>query len=595
MKKFNRSNYCGRFSISNLGETVTLYGWVQKKRELGKLVFIDLRDRSGVIQLALDDSAEQKLFDIMREIRPEYVIEAKGNIRERASKNKNIPTGEIEVELSDIKILSKSQTPPFEITKVSEVNEETRLKYRYLELRNPEVREKIIIRHKIAKLARDYFYEKDFIEIETPILIKSTPEGARDYLVPSRVFKGKFFALPQSPQLYKQISMVSGFDRYMQIARCFRDEDLRADRQPEFTQIDLEASFVDAEDIMELAEGFIKKVYKDILDVEIETPFRRMSYQEAMSRYGSDKPDLRFGLEIVSLEDIIRGCEFKVFAETIKGGGAVKGLNAKGLSSLLTRREIDSITEELKGCGAKGLAYTKINNDATSSSSYEKFLTADENKKIREKMNAENGDVIFIVADKSCAFVQEILGILRCRLAEKFDLIKEEHAANGKPVPNILWVVDFPLFEYDCEEKRYVAKHHPFTSPLDEDTDKLESTPEKVRAKAYDLVLNGNEIGGGSIRINDPQIQDKMFGVLGFNEEEIQKRFGFLIESFKYGVPPHGGMAFGFDRLVMLLLGAKSIREVIPFPKVASSAELMTDSPGEIDETQLSELSLRLR
>lgn len=593
MKNFNRSDYCGNFNAKNLGEMVTVYGWVQKKRELGKLAFIDLRDRTGIIQLALDDTADEKIFNIIRETRPEDVIEAKGIIRERTAKNKNIPTGDIEIEIKNVKILSKAQTPPFEIMKSSEVNEETRLKYRYLELRNPSVQEKIFIRHKISQIARNYFYDKGFIEIETPILIKSTPEGARDYLVPSRIFKGKFFALPQSPQLYKQLSMVAGFDRYIQIARCFRDEDLRADRQPEFTQIDLEASFVDADDIMALAEGFIKKVYKDILGIELETPFKKISYLEAMDRYGSDKPDLRFGLELVDIGNIVCDCEFKVFSGAIKQGGSVRGINAKGLAGVLTRREIDSFTEEVKGCGAKGLAFVKINEDGSSSSTYEKFLTDKENEEIRKKMNAESGDVIFIIADEDETLVKEVLGILRCSLAEKFGLVNEAYTKDGKIKPNILWVVDFPLFEYDKEEKRYIAKHHPFTSPMDEDVEKMESCTYEVRAKAYDLVINGNEIGGGSIRINNPKIQDKMFKILGFSEKEITNRFGFLLEAFKYGVPPHGGMAFGFDRLVMLLVGAKSIREVIAFPKVASSAELMTDSPGEIDEKQLSELGIK--
>ena len=576
MRKFNRSGYCTEFSIKNLKETVTVYGWVQKKRELGRLVFIDLRDRSGIIQLALDDSADEKLFEIIHKIKPEDVIEAKGIIRERAAKNKNIPTGEIEVEIKELKILSGAQTPPFEITKVFDVNEETRLKYRYLELRNLEVQEKIIKRHKIVKTARDYFYEKGFIEIETPILIKSTPEGARDYLVPSRIFKGKFFALPQSPQIYKQLTMISGFDRYIQIARCFRDEDLRADRQPEFTQIDLEASFVDMNDIIELAEGFIKKVYKEVLNLEVKTPFKRIPYNEAMNKYGSDKPDLRFGLHIINLENVVKNSEFKVFSGAISNGGTVCGINAKGLCKLITRKEIEKLTEEMKGCGAKGLAFTKINSDGSFSSTYEKFLKEEEKEKIREEMDAQANDILFIIADGNKNLALELLGKLRCILAEKYNLVKNEE-------PNFLWVVDFPLFEYDEEEKRYVAKHHPFTSPMDEDIDKMENAPQEVRAKAYDLVLNGNEIGGGSIRINTPQIQDKMFKTLGFSKEEMQKRFGFLLEAFKFGVPPHGGMAFGLDRLVMLMLKCKSIREVIAFPKAASSAEIMSGAPSEVD------------
>lgn len=583
-----RSGYCTEFNIKNLGQEIALCGWVQKKRELGKLIFVDLRDRSGIMQLAFDDTSDKTVFDNAFKVHPEDVIAIKGIIRERVSKNKEIPTGDIEVEVTDLEILSRSQTPPFEITKVSDVKEETKLKYRYLELRNHDVQQKILMRHKIAKAAREYFYDNDFIEIETPILIKSTPEGARDYLVPSRVFNGKFFALPQSPQLYKQLLMLSGFDRYMQIAKCFRDEDLRADRQPEFTQIDLEASFVEPEDIMSLAEGFMKKVYKEVLDIEIETPFKRLTYNEAMDKYGSDKPDLRFGLEIVNIENAIKDSEFRVFSGALKNGGAVRGLNAKGLASSLSRKEIDSLTEVLKGCGAKGLAFTKINSDGTSSSSYEKFLSDDEKNEIRSLMNAEPNDVLFIVADSKKNFVLEILGILRCKLAEKFNLIDSTK-------PNLLWVVDFPLFEYDEEEKRFVSKHHPFTAPKDEDIDKLETEPQNAYAKAYDLVLNGNEVGGGSIRINNAQIQNKMFRALGFSDDEAKKRFGFLIEAFKYGTPPHGGMAFGLDRLVMVMLGCKSIREVIAFPKVASSAELMTDSPGVVDCKQLEELGIDIQ
>lgn len=587
MTRFNRSGYCAAFSINDVGRTVKLYGWVQKKREMGKLVFIDLRDRSGIIQLAVDSTANDSIFEVAHGIHAEDVIEAEGVVRERSSKNKDIPTGDIEVEIKNLTLLSRAQTPPFEISKVSDVNEETRLKYRYLELRNHEAKQKILLRHKITTIARNYFYERDFIEIETPILIKSTPEGARDYLVPSRLFKGRFFALPQSPQIYKQLTMLAGFDRYIQIARCFRDEDLRADRQPEFTQIDLEASFVDPDDIMQLAEGFMKRAYKEILNVDIDIPFKRMPYNEAMQKYGSDKPDLRFGLELVNIEEAVKDSEFKVFYGAVAGGGTVCGINAKGFANLLTRREIDNLTEEMKGCGAKGLAFTKINKDGTSSSTYEKFLKEEEKAKIRQMMNAGENDVIFIIADTNKSLVLELLGILRCKLAEKFGLIDE----NAKPC--FVWIVDFPLFEYSEEEKRHVAKHHPFTSPRDEDIQNIEKAPDKVYAKAYDLVLNGNEIGGGSIRINDPKLQDKMFRALGFSEEEAQKRFGFLLEAFKYGAPPHGGMAFGLDRLIMLMLGCKSIREVIAFPKVASSAELMTDSPGTVDKKQLDELGIK--
>lgn len=587
MSRFKRSGYCASYDINNLNKEVTLYGWVQKKRELGGLIFIDLRDRTGVIQLTVDDTCNEKVFKSALSVHNEDVVCAKGIVRERASKNKDLPTGEIEIIIDDLNVLSKSETTPFEIMKVSNVGEETKLKYRYLELRNNEVQQKILMRHKIIKAARDYFYDKDFIEIETPILIKSTPEGARDYLVPSRVFKGRFFALPQSPQIYKQLTMISGFDRYFQIARCFRDEDLRADRQPEFTQMDIEASFVDADDIMDLAEGFIKNLYKDIMNVNIEIPFKRISYNEAMSKYGSDKPDLRFGLEIINIEDIVKNSNFKVFSNALSNNGTVAGINAVGMASMLTRKDIDFLAEELKGCGAKGLAFTKINSDGTSSSSYEKFLSNEEREKIRINMSSHPGDILFIVADSDKNLVLELLGILRCIIATKFNLIDISK-------PNLLWVVDFPLFEYDKEEKRYIAKHHPFTSPREEDIKNLEKNPEGVYAKAYDLVLNGNEIGGGSVRINDPEIQNKMFNVLGFSEDEVKKRFGFLMEAFKYGVPPHGGMAFGLDRLIMIMLGCKSIREVIAFPKAASSAELMTSSPGEVDENQLSELGIKI-
>ncbi len=588
MRKFNRTAYCGTFNIKSVGKSVTVYGWVQKKRELGKLVFVDLRDRTGILQLAIDTSLHENLVSIVKDIKQEDVIEARGIVCERTAKNLNIPTGEIEIAVNSLKILSSAQTPPFEISKVADVNEETRLKYRYLELRNTDLQKKIMVRHEIVKKAREYFFEKDFIEIETPILIKSTPEGARDYLVPSRVFSGKFFALPQSPQIYKQMTMLAGFDRYIQIARCFRDEDLRADRQPEFTQIDLEASFVDIDDIIDLAEGFISKIYKEIMGINLKTPFRRISYFDAMEKYGSDKPDLRFGFEIINLENSLKDCEFRVFSDSINKGGTVRGINAKNLASKLTRREIDSLTSELKGCGAKGLAFTKINEDGTSSSTYEKFLKESEINEIRTKMNAENGDVLFIIADSCKNLVLEILGILRLKLAQKFGLLEKNLE------PNLVWVTDFPLFEFSSEENRYVAKHHPFTAPCDEDIDKMQTNPENVRAKAYDLVLNGNEVGGGSIRINDPKIQEKMFKVLGFSKKQAIDRFGFLLEAFKYGVPPHGGMAFGLDRLTALMLGCNNIREVIAFPKVASSAELMTDSPGEVDENQLNEIGIKI-
>ncbi len=588
MGNLKRSNYCGDFSIRDVGKTVVVCGWAQRQRDLGQLIFIDLRDRSGIVQLAFDDSTDKEVFKKAFSVRSEYVLIAKGTVRERASKNKDIKTGEVEIAVQELKILSKSETPPFEIIEDSNVNEELRLKYRYLDLRRSDVQSKILARHKILKVARDYFDNQGFIEVETPILIKSTPEGARDYLVPSRVFPGQFFALPQSPQLYKQLTMLAGFDRYMQVARCFRDEDLRADRQPEFTQIDFEMSFVEPEDVMKIAEGFVKEAYKKVLDVDVETPFKKITYDEAMANYGSDKPDLRFGMKIQDVGKAVENTEFKVFSEVLKNGGAVKGINAKGAASKLSRKEIDKLVEFVKSYGVKGLAYTKINKDGSSSSSYEKFLCESEVKNLRDSFNAENDDVLFIIANENTELALTTLGALRCELAKKLGLIDESK-------PNLLWVVDFPLFEYDDEEKRYVAKHHPFTSPREEDVAKLETAKQEVYAKAYDLVLNGNEVGGGSIRISNMDLQNKMFKALGFSQQQINDRFGFLINAFKYGVPPHGGMAFGLDRLVMLMLNCDSIRDVIAFPKVASSAELMIESPGKVDEKQLDELGICLK
>lgn len=585
--KLKRTHYCTDLNIKDIGKEVIICGWVQRQRDLGHLIFIDLRDRTGIIQLAFDEKTEKEIFKKAFSIRAEYVLSVKGIVRERSAKNKNVSTGDIEVEVKELEILSKSETPPFEIVEDSNVKEDLRLKYRYLDLRRPDVQNKIMERHKIVKIARDYFDENGFIEIETPILIKSTPEGARDYLVPSRVFPGNFFALPQSPQLYKQLTMLAGFDRYMQIARCFRDEDLRADRQPEFTQIDLEMSFIDSDDVMNIAEGFIKKVYKEVLGIEVESHFLKMPYREAMERFGSDKPDLRFGCEIINITDELKETGFRVFAEAISNGGSVRCINIKGAAEKLPRKEIDKLTKWIQDYGAKGLAWTKVNLDGTSSSSYEKFLTEKEIDQIRKKVTAEAGDVIFIVANEDNQVVLESLGALRCELANKLDMIDKDKWC-------FLWVTEFPLFEYDKEQERYVAKHHPFTSPREEDIEKLETNPYDICANAYDLVLNGNEIGGGSIRISNPDLQRKMFKALGFSEEESQKRFGFLIDAFKYGAPPHGGMAFGLDRLVMLMLGGNSIRDVIAFPKVASSAELMTESPGTIDESQLEELKISL-
>ena len=584
MTGLNRTHYCGELRPGDIGKEATVCGWVQRQRDLGQLIFIDLRDRTGIVQLAFDDNTDRGIFDKAFSCRAEFVLAAKGRVRERSSKNLEIPTGEIEIEVQELRILAKSETPPFEIAEESKVKEDLRLKYRYLDLRRPDVQDKIIGRHKIVKVAHDYFDRNGFLEIETPNLIKSTPEGARDYLVPSRVFPGSFFALPQSPQLYKQLLMLSGFDRYMQIARCFRDEDLRADRQPEFTQIDLEMSFVSADDVMAVGEGFVKEVYKEVLDLEIETPFPRMTWQEGMERFGSDKPDLRFGLELVNLSGALARTEFRVFAGALAAGGAVRGINAKGLADKLSRKEIDKLTEWVKAYGAKGLAWTRLTKDAESSS-YEKFLSPEEVAAVRAELGAETGDVLLLVASDKQTTVFDSLGALRCEIAARFGLIDSAK-------PNLLWITDFPLFEYDEEEGRYVAMHHPFTMPKEEDLERLESDPGSVRAIAYDMVLNGNEVGGGSIRINNPELQQRMFQALGFTPEEAQNRFGFLIDAFRYGAPPHGGMAFGLDRLVMLMLGCESIRDVIAFPKVASSAELMSSAPTEVDEKQLVELGI---
>lgn len=584
-----RTNYCNDLDINDVGKEVTVCGWVQKQRDLGQLIFIDLRDRTGIVQLAFDESVTlPEYFKMAFSARAEFVLCATGVVRERSSKNKKIKTGDIEILVNKMTVLAESETPPFEILDDTNVNEELRLKYRYLDLRRHSVQDKIIKRHKIVKIARDYFDENGFIEVETPILIKSTPEGARDYIVPSRVFPGNCFALPQSPQLYKQLTMLSGFDRYFQVARCFRDEDLRSDRQPEFTQLDLEMSFVDSEDIISISEGFLKKVFKEVLNVNITLPLPRISYSDAMERFGSDKPDTRFGLEITDITNLLKNTGFKAFLSVIKDGGSIRAIKVPNLASKISRKEIDRLTQWIKAYGAAGLAWTKINDDGTASSSYEKFLTESEILSVRQKLNAQNGDVIFIVADRKNKIVLESLGALRCEIANKFSLIDNTKL-------NLLWVVDFPLFEYDEDEKRYVAMHHPFTHPRFEDIDKLETAPEKVHALAYDIVLNGNEIGGGSIRINNRDLQKRMFKALGFTEKSAEERFGFLIDAFKYGAPPHGGLAFGLDRLVMLMLNCESIRDVIAFPKVATSAELMSSAPGKIEEKQLNELGLSLK
>ena len=582
---YNRTAYCGEFNESHIGKEVVVFGWAQKTRDLGNLIFIDLRDRSGILQLAFGDGTDKEVFEKAASVRAEFVLEAKGVIRKRESVNTEIPTGAVELFVSELFILAKSQTPPFEISDNCNAKEDLRLKYRYLDLRRGEMQNILMMRHKIVKSARDYYDENGFMEIETPDLIKSTPEGARDYLVPSRVHPGCFYALPQSPQLYKQLLMMSGCDRYMQVARCFRDEDLRADRQPEFTQIDMEMSFVDENDVMTLNEGLVKRVFKDVLDYDVPTPFERLTFNEAMARFGSDKPDTRFGLELCDLSDLLKNCEFKVFAGALEKG-SVRAINAKGAASVFTRKEIDKLTEVVKLYKAKGLAWTRLTPDSETSS-YEKFLTKEEKLAIRERLGAETGDVLFIVADSRNDIVFDSLGALRLELGKRLDLIP-------KGTYNFLWVTDFPLFEWSDEENRWMAKHHPFTCPRPGDEDKLMSDPGDCYARAYDMVLNGCELGGGSIRISDTEIQDKMLQALGLSEEIAQARFGFLLDAEKYGVPPHGGMAFGLDRMVMLMLDRPSIRDVIAFPKVQTASELMTQCPTEVDQKNLDELHIAI-
>ncbi|MCI1955838.1 MAG: aspartate--tRNA ligase [Oscillospiraceae bacterium] len=584
MKGLKRTCYCGTVRSADAGREVTVCGWAQRQRDLGQLIFIDLRDRTGIVQLAFDSATDRAVFRKAFSVRAEYVLAAKGVVRERSSKNAELPTGGVEVAVTELRILAGSETPPFAIENDSGVKEDLRLKYRYLDLRRPDLQRNLVRRHQIVKVAHDYFDDSGFLEIETPDLIKSTPEGARDYLVPSRVFPGRFFALPQSPQLYKQLLMLSGFDRYMQIARCFRDEDLRADRQPEFTQIDFEMSFVTQDDVMAVAEGFIRDAYKKVLGVEIATPLPRMTWHEAMRRFGSDKPDLRFGMELTDLSGLLKGTPFRVFAGALAGGGSVRGINLKGKADALSRKDIDRLGEWVKSYGAKGLAWTRLASSAETSS-YEKFLSREETKAVRAALGAEPGDVLFLVASGGNKVVFDSLGALRCELARRFGLIDPKKIA-------LLWVTDFPMFEFSKEENRWVAMHHPFTMPREEDIDKLESDPGNVLAVAYDMVLNGNEVGGGSIRIHSRELQQRIFRDLKITPEQAEKRFGFLTNAFRYGAPPHGGMAFGLDRLVMVMLGCDSIRDVIAFPKVASSAELMSDAPTEVDAAQLRELGI---
>ncbi len=583
MNGLRRTHYCGEVTQENI--EVVVGGFVQKIRDLGNLIFIDLRDKTGIVQLAFNDGTDKAVFEKAASCRSEFVLMAKGVTAKRASINKEIKTGEIEIIVSELRILAKAQTPPFEITNDTKVNEELRLKYRYLDLRRQPLQHNLIMRHKIAQAAREYFYANDFTEIETPMMMKSTPEGARDYLIPSRVHNGKFYALPQSPQIDKQLLMIAGMDRYIQLARCFRDEDLRADRQPEFTQIDLEMSFVDVDDILEMTEGFISYLFKKVLDKEIPAPFKRLSYTEAMERYGSDKPDTRFDMEIQDISEIVENCGFGVFADAVKNGGSVRAIVAKDSAGILTRKEIDKLTEMVRGIGAKGLAYIRW-VDEKPSCSFSKFMNEDEISAILNKIKCEKGDTALIIADKNKVTLP-VLGTLRLHVAKKLNIIPEDQF-------NFLWITEFPFFEYDEDSKSYAAMHHPFTMPKDECIQYLDNAPEKVFAKAFDLVLNGTELSSGSIRITDYELQQKMFQALGLTDEEIQAKFGFLVDAYKYAAPPHGGLGIGLDRLAMVMLGAESLRDVTAFPKVQNASELMSECPAPVDKENLDILGIKI-
>lgn len=584
MSGLKRTHYCGEFSIKDEGKTVVVCGWAARQRDLGVLIFVDLRDRTGIVQLAFDDKTERDIFNKAFKVRSEFILMAKGIVRERSSKNLEIPTGEVEIAVSDLRILSVSETTPFEIIDNCQTSESVRLKHRYLDLRRGVLQNNIIFRHKVSKITRDYFDENGFIEIETPILVKSTPEGARDFLVPSRIHPGEFYALPQSPQLYKQLSMVAGFDRYMQIARCFRDEDLRADRQPEFTQIDFEMSFVDIEDVLGITEGYIKRLFSEALNVDIKMPIKRITYKEAMERFGSDKPDTRYDMELYCLNDEVKNTEFAVFSQAAQNG-RVGAFTAKNAATVYSRKEIDKLTETAKGIGAKGLAWIKLTDDGISSS-FSKFITDDEMDAIVKKAKAETGDIVFIIADTKTNLALTVLGALRATVAKKLDIIEEGY--------NFLWIVDMPFFEWDEDNNEWAAMHHPFTSPTKESLQYLETDKSKVLAKAYDLVLNGIELSSGSIRITDPVLQKRIFTLLGLSDEEADRKFGYLLEAFKYGAPPHGGMGIGLDRLIMQMIGCESLRDITAFPKTQNACELMTESPSPADKEQLKELSLAI-
>ncbi len=582
-----RTKMCGEYRASDIGSRVTVMGFVAKYRNLGNLMFIDVRDRTGIVQVAFDDNVDKTVFEKATTVRNEFVVCASGVVRSRGGNvNANMPTGEIEILADELKILSEAETTPFVIAENAKVGETLRLKYRYLDLRRPSLQNILVTRDKVTRLLRNYLSDNGFLEIETPFLGKSTPEGARDYLVPSRIHHGEFYALPQSPQIYKQLLMIAGMDRYYQIARCFRDEDLRANRQPEFSQVDLEMSYVEnSEDVMEIAEGAIKKVFTECCGLEFDKPFRRTPYEEAMRRWGSDKPDTRYDLEIHDLADAVKGSGFSVFENALSAGGSVRGINAKGLCKSMTRKDVDACADYAKSCGAKGLAYAMLKEDGSVTSSFFKFLSEDQIKAVCEALDAEKGDVIFVVADASYMTTVTTLGSLRCYLAEKYSLY-------DKSVFDFLWVVDFPLLEYSEEEGRYVAVHHPFTAAKPEDVPLLDTDPLKVRSNAYDIVINGQEAGGGSIRIHDPRMQEKIFSLLGLTKEEIEAKFGFFVEAFRYGAPPHGGLAFGLDRLVMIVCGTDNIKDVIAFPKVQNASCLMTGAPSGVDGKQLDELAI---
>lgn len=587
--KFNRRTHtCGELRESNIGENVVLNGWVDNRRDLGGVIFVDLRDRYGITQVVFEPNYNKQTHELGSQLRNEFVISVEGKVRKRPAETDNpkLPTGHVDVMVDKLIILNKAETPPFPIKEKVDVSEDLRLKYRYLDLRREAMQKNLLLRHQMYQSVRKYFDEQNFVEIETPVLMKSTPEGARDFLVPSRIHKGKFYALPQSPQTYKQLLMVSGFDKYFQIVKCFRDEDLRADRQPEFTQIDVEMSFVDTEDVFEVVEGLMKKLLKEVKGYDLETPIPRLTFKEAMEKYGSDKPDLRFGLEMVTLNETVRESEFRVFKDAVEGDGIVTGLLAKGCGDY-TRNQLDVLTDFVKKLGAGGLIWMRVKEDGLEAP-VAKFFSDEERQNIINAMNAEAGDLIFILAGKKFKTLSQ-MGALRLEMAKRLDLIPNDE------VWKLLWVTEFPLFEWDDDTQRYYAMHHPFTSPVLEDVDKLESEPGNVRARAYDLVLNGNEVAGGSIRIHNADLQSRMFKALGISEEEANEKFGFLMGAFKYGAPPHGGIAFGFDRLVMLLANESSIRDVMAFPKTASATSLMDNSPSPVDEQQLKELHIKLR